>query len=394
MDATVRAYGTAGLALVSAGAIVVALVAPPPDLHIATASVRLTSGTETLTDALTADLNYFDWSSLLDPQTLQNIAQNLYIDILNTPYNWWQAVNTYATAGLGYPGVVGTDVNPATLTPEDYDPQHPNPVLTGSAGDPGQYPVSAPIGLPDENGNPAFVPIGIGGTGSWWMESAGNTWGWDEGNFGQVLGLSNMVVPIPQFSTPFAYELQAFGMQQIVANPLACPFECPDLLGYLGRWFNVPLNDAVTGVEVGKNFGADFGGGTATDPNDTSIDPMGIPISWAGQTVQFDPFFFITSFLNSLAMDPTTSGNTIADYSQWLTDPSSFVQPFLLDLQDVVNDFNPFVDGSFIYWGAPTMYTVPALLAGLVSSLTGIANPFAPYTLAPGGAFALEPYWG
>ena len=32
--------------------------------------------------------------------------------------------------------------------------------------------------------------------------------------------------------------------------------------------------------------------------------------------------------------------------------------------------------GSFLYWGAPTLYSVPALLAGLVQNFTGIPNQF------------------
>ena len=34
------------------------------------------------------------------------------------------------------------------------------------------------------------------------------------------------------------------------------------------------------------------------------------------------------------------------------------------------------MQGSFLYWGAPTLYSVPALLAGLVQNVTGIPNQF------------------
>ena len=43
---------------------------------------------------------------------------------------------------------------------------------------------------------------------------------------------------------------------------------------------------------------------------------------------------------------------------------------------DYLNDYNPLVQGSFLYWGAPTLYSVPALLAGLVQNFTGIPNEF------------------
>ncbi|HET9877589.1 MAG TPA: hypothetical protein VFQ37_17825 [Mycobacterium sp.] len=417
MDATVRTYGTAGLALVAAGVIAVTPVAPPPDLHIATANVRLTSGdaaAATAGDALSAlgtDLGYFDWGSLLNLHTLGNIATNLFYDILKIPYNWLQAVDFYSKAALGYPGVYGTNQDPHTL---QYDPQNPNPELAGAPGDPAKYPIYGPVGVTgadNPDGSPAtdvygdpvhsYVPIGLGGTGSWWMESTGNTWGWDEGNFGQVLGLANMIVPIPQFSTPFAYELQAFAMQQVVANPDACPFECSNILGYLQRWFNVPFNDQLTGVKVGLNFGGDDG--TAADPTGTHLDPMGIQLSWAGKTVQFDPFFFITSFLKSLAADPagdpaagiSANMDPLTAYGELFSHPlQNIVGPFLRIIGDLWNDFIPILNGSFIYWGLPSGYTVPTITAGLLSYVTGIANPMETYSLAPGGAFALGPYVG
>jgi hypothetical protein len=380
----------AGVTLAGASLIAVTPVAPPPDPHFTSVNVRLTSTGSEAFDAFTNDLNYFDWSSLANPQTLANIATNLFYDIVNIPYNELKAVDFYSKAALGYPGVYGT-----AGEPDSYNPQDPNPVLTGSApglfgspAEPADAPMYAPIG-PDHS----YVPVGFGGTGSWWMESTGNTWGWDEGNFGQVLGLANELVPIPQFSTPFADELQAFAMAEIVANPQGCPFECPDILSYPGRWFNVPLNDLLTGVKVGLDFGkySSDPDSTAVDPTDDPISPMGLPISWAGQTVQFDPFFFVTSFLKSLAMDPSTNTNPIDAYGSLLTDPSQLLGP-LQYIGDLFNDFFGLFPGSFVYWGAPAFYTVPALVGGLISEFTGIANPMKAYTMAPGGAFQLGPY--
>ncbi len=390
MQAAARPHVVAGVALVAVGVIAAAPVAPPPDPHFISVNLRLTSTASEALDALQADLNYFDWSSLADPQTLQNIATNLSYDIVNIPYNWLKAVDFYSQAGLVYPGVYGT-----AAPPGDYDPQHPNPVLDGSApglfggpADPAEYPMYALIGL-----DHSWVPVGFGGTGSWWMESTGNTWGWDEGNFGQVLGLSNMLVPIPQFSTPFAYALQAAAMAEIVANPQGCPFECPDILSYPGRWFNVPLNDLLTGVKVGLDFGpySSDPTSTAVDPTENPIEPMGLPIGWAGETIQYDPYFFVTSFLNSLAMDPSTNLNPVDAYTSLFADPSQLLGP-LKYIGDLITEFFPFSPGSFVYFGAPSFYTVPALVGGLISSFTGIANPMRAYTLAPGGGFALGPY--
>jgi hypothetical protein len=38
--------------------------------------------------------------------------------------------------------------------------------------------------------------------------------------------------------------------------------------------------------------------------------------------------------------------------------------------QDLTNDFDPFIQGSFVYWGAPTLYSIPSLIGGLVHSFT------------------------
>ena len=59
-----------------------------------------------------------------------------------------------------------------------------------------------------------------------------------------------------------------------------------------------------------------------------------------------------------------------------LPDPGDVLQNAALLGLDYLNNYNPLVTGSFLYWGAPTLYSVPALLAGLVQNLTGIPNQF------------------
>jgi hypothetical protein len=74
----------------------------------------------------------------------------------------------------------------------------------------------------------------------------------------------------------------------------------------------------------------------------------------------------------------------IADY--FMQDPSEnpVILPDLVGVLsnavllgvDFFNISNLFQTGSFLYWGAPTLWSVPALLAGLVQNFTGIPNQF------------------
>ena len=42
--------------------------------------------------------------------------------------------------------------------------------------------------------------------------------------------------------------------------------------------------------------------------------------------------------------------------------------------QDILDDFNPFQTGSFLYWGAPADYSIPSAIGGTITDFTGIPN--------------------
>ena len=60
--------------------------------------------------------------------------------------------------------------------------------------------------------------------------------------------------------------------------------------------------------------------------------------------------------------------------------------------KDLINDFNPFIQGSFVYWGADTLYSIPSVIGGLVHdfSLGMIPNEFG--NLASNGAEPIDGY--
>ncbi len=88
----------------------------------------------------------------------------------------------------------------------------------------------------------------LGGTGSYWMESMGNTWGWDDGNFPQYDGLASFVLPFPSFTQPLVDQIQGLAQGQIIDGAAVnCEFECASPLGYIGGWFHTPLSEMLSG---------------------------------------------------------------------------------------------------------------------------------------------------
>lgn len=314
MHAAARPLGAAGLALAASTAIAVAPIAVAPDRVGAGYPVRLAAGgfADPL-GVLENTLNSLASAPVLTE--LSNVLVNIIEDVANIPYNESLALEEYAFA-LGPPDSVG--------------------------GVPGWI----PPGTPSADVVNGMYPVG--GTGSWWMESVGNTWGWNDGNFPQLDALLSFLLPFPSFTQPLADELQILGEAWGPSADSACPFECSNLLALLGGWFQVPITRLLAGYTLPTTYA------------------HGEPIIWSGQTVQLQPLLPFESFLNSLTATPT-----------------GVHLPNLLDVlvsglkltYDLIYDFTPIETGSFLYWGASTLYGVPALLAGLIDGPLGIHNP-------------------
>src|SRR5271168_4650920 len=182
MHATARPIATASLALVSSSVIAVTqAIVPPPDVHrVVSPAVRLVDnpldilGDLTNLGGLSSDFgnlgSLFDLGGL-NLDGIQNIPYNLFADIVNIPYEESLALQEYAYA-LGPAGSIGgvPDWIPPGATLGD----------GGAVVDPS---------------NPTELLYALGGTGSWWQESIGNTWGWDNGNWPQVDALIHFLLP-------------------------------------------------------------------------------------------------------------------------------------------------------------------------------------------------------
>ncbi|MGB6763705.1 MAG: hypothetical protein WBE66_14700, partial [Mycobacterium sp.] len=173
MHASVRPCAIAGSALLASSMIAVMPAVQPAALRVANMDVRLVDADSLLTDATSArgsidplsalgglslpDLGSLDLGSLFADGSLLNIPYNLFADVVNIPYEESLALQEYAYA-LGPAGQTGGV--------EDWVP-------SWFSGD--------------------FYTAG--GTGSWYGESVGNTWGWDDGNWPQLDAILHFFLP-------------------------------------------------------------------------------------------------------------------------------------------------------------------------------------------------------
>jgi hypothetical protein len=375
MHASARPYVIAGsAALLTSGMIAVMPAEQPAALRVANMDVRLVDSGSLLTDLTGAlgnldpltslgslslpdlgslDLGGLDSSSLFADGSLLNIPYNLFADIVNIPYNESLALQEYAYA-----------LGPASLA-------------DGSSlggGVPGWIPPGfegfAGYGAPGSSD----ILYNFGGTGSWYTETLGNTWGWDDGNFPQLDGLISALLPFPSFTQPLVDQIQTFAQAEFIAGAdVNCEFECASPLGYLGEWLHgaTPLASLLAGTTFPDTIQGGIG------------DPT-LPVIWAGEPAQLNLLAPFEGLANSLTESPSADPILLPDLGSVSTNLTSL-------FSDFSNDFNPFITGSFVYWGAPTLYSIPAAIGGTIQDLTGIPNQFGFPADQIQGA---EPIWG
>ncbi len=125
--------------------------------------------------------------------------------------------------------------------------------------------------------------------------------------------------------------------------------------------FSTPLTDLLAGTAA---YPDTVNAHNPEDP-DNPIQPF-----WAGdEGAHLQPLVPLQAIADYFMQDPS-------DNPVLLPDPGDVLENGALLGLDYLNNYNPFVTGSFLYWGSPTLYSVPALLAGLVQNVTGIPNQF------------------
>lgn len=274
---------------------------------------------------------------------VENIPYNLLADVLNIPYYESLAEQEYGFA-LGPGGSVGGVA--------DWIP----PGATVADG-----------GVDVVNGQDYYA---LGGTGSYLYESVGNTWGWDDGNYPQLDGLAHFLLPF-QFTEPIAEQVQGvLQAESIDGADVNCEFQCASFTDYLGQWFHQPLSEVLSpsGYTYPTVLENTVGATSATGVVNSG-GTAGEDVIWSGQHVTLSPNLDLSSILTNLESSPSADPIQFPTLANLLTDNELLTYDFNYD-------FNFFVEGSFLYWGAPSLYSIPDLIGGELQDLTGIPNQF------------------
>ena len=277
----------------------------------------------------------------------RNIPYNLFADVANIPFYEAEALQEYAYAL----GPAGCRWGAGWIPP-------------GATG---------PRGRPVTGGL-----YTMGGTGSWYMESLGNTWGWDDGNWPQVAAISHFLLPFK--FTEHSPQVQSFAQSEFIDGAhIGCEFECANPLGYLGGWLHgdTPLTSLLSpGATFPTTVADTVDSGSPGYTNlfylfDQLISPNNpSPVIWSGAPgAQINLLEPLQAIAGNLTASPS------ADPIQFPDLGSVFSNALTLG-KDIANDFNPFVEGSFLWWGAPTDYSIPTAIAGTITDFTGIPNQF------------------
>ena len=244
------------------------------------------------------------------------------------------------------------------------------PTMTGG-GVAGWIPPGATFANGGEVLNAAGQPVyALGGTGSWYMESIGNTWGWDDGNDPQLDALLHVALPFSFTQNYIVNPLQTFAQAEFIDGAhIGCEFECANPLGYLGGWIHgqTPLESLLSGS--GFTFPNEMtdtirkNGHPETDPMSSNPEmslpnifggtTTGTAAIWSGEPGQLNPLASLGNIAGSLTADPSANPIQIPNIGDVFTNAVRLVQ-------DNLNDFNPFAQGSFLYWGAAKDYSLPS----------------------------------
>jgi hypothetical protein len=101
--------------------------------------------------------------------------------------------------------------------------------------------------------------------------------------------------------------------------------------------------------------------------NEGPIPPGSDLAIWAGQGALLSPLAPLEAIAGNLTQDPSLNPIQLSDLGSVFTNGLQLIQ-------DNINDFNPFQEGSFLYWGAAKDYSIPSALGGTLQDFTGIPN--------------------
>ena len=138
------------------------------------------------------------------------------------------------------------------------------------------------------------------------MESIGNTWGWDNGNWPQLDALLHVLLPF-SFTEGIANQLQTFAQAEFIDGAhIGCEFECSNPLGYLGGWLHgqTSLASLLSGFTFPETL-TDTIGQDVNGIVNVGDNPLGGDLAiWSGASGQLNPLAALEGIAGSLTASP------------------------------------------------------------------------------------------
>jgi hypothetical protein len=332
MSAAVRSYLTAAIAVAGAGMVTAAGVVPSPQEPEARGQARVVEHAVALAAAV-------------------EVGQ----------------------ACSGY-NIEGCDIwAPQTYTPIPYDPD------AGSWNNVPANLLNAVISIPR-----AFVnalndlSYSFEVTGSWWVYTPTNVFGFDPADPPKVAALFNLLIPFAPLSQPLGESFTWWAKANLTMNA-GCTGTtgpvCPDPVALLATMFRAPTWDLIRGYQfpdVVLDPVSELEGSMGNPLPEGYPGNVDRPVAWSGAYLELDPRDPEYSVLNYLKADPSTNRPEPVTFEEIISSLTRFAKASDLN-------FNPFVPMSFLLKGWP--YTV----------LTPLFKPFLPW-LCP-DCNPLNPAW-
>lgn len=190
-------------------------------------------------------------------------------------------------------------------------------------------------------------------TGSWWVYTPTNVLGYDQADPPKITSITNLLIPFQALSNPLGEHLSWWAKANLPMN-VGCtgtaPPTCQDANAHLKGMFTAPIWDLIAGY----TFPAlnNPVSGAEGEAGEEIPDSEGTPVPWSGARVQINPYDPVYSVINYLFRDPELNRPTPITFTE-------VTQTLGRLASGLVQDFYPFVPGSFMWKGYPYTLVTP-----------------------------------
>ncbi|MDZ4267855.1 MAG: hypothetical protein U1D00_19560 [Mycobacterium sp.] len=190
-------------------------------------------------------------------------------------------------------------------------------------------------------------------TGSWWVYTPTNVLGYDPADPPKITSITNLLIPFQALSNPLGEHLSWWAKANLPMNA-GCtgtaPPVCQDADAILARMFTAPIWDLIAGYTfpaLNNPVSAEEGAAGEEIPGSE-----GTPVPWSGEYIQINPYDPVYNVINYLFRDPELNRPEPITFAEVAQTVGRLVK-------GLVQDFYPFVPGSFLWKGYPYTLVTP-----------------------------------